>query len=85
MNTGNLKPIAELSFEEAMAELESVVRRLESGNIKLEDAVQTYERGVQLKNHCTEKLQSAKSKIDLLILKNDTPIGTENFESQLNG
>ena len=85
MNTENLKPIAELSFEEAMTELESVVRRLDSGNIKLEDAVQTYERGVQLKNHCAEKLQSAKSKIDLLILKNDTPIGTENFENQING
>ena len=49
------KPIEELSFEEAMSELEAVVRRLENGQVKLEEAVQAYERGVKLKNICKKE------------------------------
>lgn len=77
------KPIEELSFEEAMSELEAVVRRLENGQVKLEEAVQAYERGVKLKNICTEKLQNAKSKIDLLTIENDKPVGIESFDEQI--
>ncbi len=77
------KPIEELSFEEAMNELEAVVRRLENGQVKLEEAVQAYERGVKLKNICTEKLQNAKSKIDLLTIENDKPVGIESFDEQI--
>ena len=57
------KEINDLSFEEAMAELESVVRQLEGGKIKLEEAVSVYERGILLKKHCEEKLKQAKSKM----------------------
>ncbi len=77
------KPIEELSFEEAMSELEAVVCRLENGQVKLEEAVQAYERGVKLKNICTEKLQNAKSKIDLLTIENDKPVGIESFDEQI--
>ncbi len=77
------KPIEELSFEEAMSELEAVVRRLENGQVKLEEAVQAYERGVKLKNICTEKLQNAKSKIDLLTIEGDKPVGIESFDEQI--
>lgn len=79
----NEKPIEELSFEEAIAELESVVHQLESGRIKLEEAVQAYERGVQLRNLCMEKLQNAKSKIDLLVIDGENPVGMESFDEQL--
>ncbi len=73
-----------LSFEEAMTELESVVRQLESGKIKLEEAVSVYERGVLLKKHCEEKLKQAKSKIDKLIIgENNTIIGREDFDEQI--
>ncbi len=78
--------ITDLSFEEAMEELESVVRQLETGKIKLDDAVSAYERGVLLKKHCEEKLQQAKSKIDKLIIdKENTIIGQENFDDDING
>ncbi len=80
----NNKPIEDLSFEEAMIELENVVRLLESGRIKLEEAVQAYERGVKMRNLCTEKLKNAKSKIDLLVIDGNTPVGTEDFDEQLN-
>ncbi len=80
----NETPVEELSFEEAITELETVVHQLESGGVKLEEAVKAYERGVKLKNVCMEKLQNAKSKIDLLVLDGDNPVGIENFDEQLN-
>ena len=50
---------ANLSFEEAMRELESIVRDLETGKAKLDDAVRAYERGAALKAHCEAKLAAA--------------------------
>ena len=72
-------PIDHLSFEEAMNELDTVVRRLESGNIKLDEAVSTYERGMALQKHCTRKLKTAKAKIDLLMTDQKTIIGVKDF------
>ncbi len=78
------KEINDLSFEEAMAELESVVRQLEGGKIKLEEAVSVYERGILLKKHCEEKLKQAKSKIDKLIIEdNNTIVGREDFDGEI--
>ncbi len=77
------KEIDSLSFEEALGELESIVRQLEGGNTKLEDAVATYERGVKLKNHCARKLKEVKEKVDKLVLdKNGTPVDTETFHDR---
>ena len=56
--------IAKLSFEDALKELEEIVRALESGKGKLEDAIKSYERGAALKAHCEKKLSEAKMKID---------------------
>ena len=78
------KEISTLSFEEAMEELETVVRQLESGKIKLDEAVAVYERGVKLKNLCESKLNDAKSKIDkLIITKEGTISGKEDFDHEL--
>ena len=78
------KEIEKLSFEEAMEELEIVVRQLESGKIKLDEAVAVYERGVKLKNICAEKLASAKSKIDKLVIDKDGNItGKEDFSHEI--
>lgn len=78
--------INNLSFEEAMEELETVVRQLESGKIKLDEAVAVYERGVKLKNFCEEKLKAAKSKIDKLVIgKDGSIIGKEDFDNDVNG
>ena len=70
-----------MSFEEAMEELETVVRQLESGKIKLDEAVAVYERGAKLKKLCEQKLMAAKSKIDKLIIdKEGTVVGMEEFK-----
>ena len=75
------KEIEKLSFEEAMEELETVVRQLESGKIKLDEAVAVYERGAKLKQLCEQKLSEAKSKIDKLVIGKDGQIiGKEEFK-----
>ena len=51
------KPVAKMSFEEAMAALEAVVSRLESGDAPLEESIALYETGAALKAHCEKKLQ----------------------------
>ena len=52
-----------MSFEDAMKELESVVGRLESGDVPLEDSIKLYERGAALKAHCQKKLAEAEEKV----------------------
>lgn len=54
----------ELTFEEALAKLENIVRELEAGRIKLDDAVTAYTQAVSLKNFCEQKLKDAKLKIE---------------------
>ena len=61
--------IQNLSFEEALAELESIIHKMEAGDIKLADSVSFYERGIKLKNHCEEILKSAQLKIEKIQLK----------------
>ncbi|MBS0236352.1 MAG: exodeoxyribonuclease VII small subunit [Proteobacteria bacterium] len=60
-------PVQELSFEQALQELESIVKALENGNVELEAAMAYYTRGQQLKNHCDNKLQAAKLKVEQII------------------
>jgi len=57
------KPVAEMSFEEAMKALEVVVQRLESGDAPLEESITLYEQGAALKKHCEKKLQDAELKV----------------------
>jgi exodeoxyribonuclease VII small subunit len=63
--------IAALSFEDALAELDRIVRQLEEGRGKLDDAIAAYERGAQLKRHCAAKLEEARAKVDRIILGPD--------------
>lgn len=65
-----------LSFEDALAELEKIVKQLEDGKIKLEDAVAAYERGAALRAHCEAKLREAQMKIDKITLNADGSVGT---------
>ena len=53
-----------LSFEDALQQLENLVRELEAGKVKLDDAVSAYERAVKLKNFCERKLNDARLKIE---------------------
>ena len=69
--------IAAMSFEEALAELEQIVRRLEGGQVRLDDAIQSYERGAQLKRHCEQKLNEAQQRVDRIVVGPDGAVGAE--------
>ena len=56
-----------LSFEEAMTELESIVRRLEGGQARLEEAMDSYARGTALRAHCERKLSEAEARVQALV------------------
>jgi exodeoxyribonuclease VII small subunit len=56
--------IKRLNFEDAMKELEKIVKDLESGQVKLDEAVKAYERGAALRKHCEAKLADAKMKVE---------------------
>jgi exodeoxyribonuclease VII small subunit len=73
--------IAALSFEDALAELETIVRQLEDGKGKLEDSIKAYARGAALKQHCQEKLAEAQAKVDKIVQNQDGSIGLEPVES----
>ncbi|MCY3879740.1 MAG: exodeoxyribonuclease VII small subunit [Rhodobacteraceae bacterium] len=62
------KPIEEMPFEEALAELEEIVSRLESGDTPLDEAIQLYQRGSKLKTRCETTLKSAEEKIGKITL-----------------
>ena len=70
------KPIADLSFEEAMAALEQVVGRLERGEVPLEESIALYERGAALRAHCEAKLKDAEAKVELIRAQEGRAIGT---------
>lgn len=65
------KPVAEMSFEEAMAALEAVVGKLESGDVALEQSIELYERGAELKAHCEAKLRAAEERVEKITLGAD--------------
>jgi exodeoxyribonuclease VII small subunit len=69
--------IAKLSFEEALAELQALVKSLEKGDSKLEEAIKSYQRGVDLKRHCEAKLREAQLQVEKIVLSADGSIGTE--------
>ena len=56
--------IASLTFEQALAELEQIVARLESGQAPLEDSIRMYERGAVLKAHCETRLEAARLRVE---------------------
>ena len=76
-------PVAEMSFEDAMKELEAVVTQLESGDVPLEDSIKLYERGAALKAHCQKKLAEAEEKAAQITLDGDgNPKGTTPVDPQ---
>jgi len=59
--------VAELSFEAALAELEQVVARLESGAAPLEESIALYARGAELRRHCEDKLKAAEERVARIV------------------
>ena len=70
-------PVEEMSFEQAMKELETVVDQLERGDVALDASISLYERGAALKKRCKDELQRAKEKVAAITLDEDgSPTGT---------
>ena len=69
--------IEELSFEEALAELQALVKALEKGDSKLEEAIRAYERGAALKRHCERKLREAQEKVDRIVVASDGSLSSQ--------
>jgi exodeoxyribonuclease VII small subunit len=63
-----------IRFEEAMLDLEEVVKKLETGEVPLEDAISLYKKGMELSSFCHEKLQNAEKQLITIIDKNDNKI-----------
>ena len=68
-------PVEEMSFEDAMRELEKVVSDLERGDVPLEQSITLYERGAQLKQRCQTKLKEAEEKVALITQEGDGNLG----------
>ena len=77
-----LKPLMDITFEEALQELEAIVASLERGEISLDDAIAAFERGTRLKSHCQSRLEEARMKVEKIKLpvKGDHPESVSNFD-----
>ena len=74
--------VTKLSFERAIEELESIVRRLEDGKVPLEESVAIYERGEALKRRCEELLRQAEARVDKITTDaGGEPTGTEPLDA----
>ena len=60
-------------FEQALAELEALVARLERGDLPLDEALKTFERGVELTRHCQDSLKAAQQRVEILLKRNGRP------------
>lgn len=76
------RPVASLSFEEAMAELEALVQRLERGQLDLEASIAAYERGTELRRHCAKKLEEAELRVEQLSLAQNGRPSLEPFSER---
>ncbi|MCC8406635.1 MAG: exodeoxyribonuclease VII small subunit [Rickettsia endosymbiont of Ecitomorpha arachnoides] len=69
-----------ISFEEALKELEEIVKKIDNGQESLETAVNSFERGILLKNHCEKKLKEARLKIEKITKLADSTVVLEETE-----
>ena len=75
--------IKEMSFERSLKELETIVARLERGDVELEESIAIYERGAALREHCDRLLKQAEAKVEKLTVSSDgQPKGTEPLDPQ---
>lgn len=78
--TTNTSP--ELSFEQALKELEAIVRKLESGSGDLEASINDYVRGTELKSFCQKKLADAKLKVETILKQQDGSLSLQPFDTK---
>ncbi len=66
-----------MTFEAALEALEEIVQKLDSGQVSLEDSIDIYTRGTQLKRHCEAKLRSAKERVDKIVVGSGGAVDVE--------
>ena len=71
--------MAEQKFEEAYGKLEAIVKRLEEGNLSLEEALKAFEEGVRLARLCSRKLDEAEKKVEILLKESDGRLSAKPF------
>ena len=76
-----MKIATPLSFEKSLEKLEGLVKRLESGELSLEDSIQAFEEGVRLAQHCGKKLDQAEKKVEILLSAKDGAVTKEPFDA----
>ncbi|WP_019961338.1 exodeoxyribonuclease VII small subunit [Woodsholea maritima] len=76
MSESTPQEITNMPFEAALAELERIVQKLESGDVALEESISIYERGAALRAHCETKLKDAQAKVEKIMLGEDGKIST---------
>lgn len=74
--------VAQMTFEDALAELETIVQKLERGQLDLESSIQAYERGTALRAHCAEKLRQVQLRVEKLTLDREGNPKLQPFEEQ---
>ncbi len=74
------QPVAEMTFEAAMAALEQVVSALEKGEVPLDQSIALYQRGADLRAHCAAKLREAEEKVELIRVAEGRAVGTTPVE-----
>ena len=71
------KSIENMSFEEALSELEAIIHKIDNGDSSLQESITAFERGAKLRNHCAVKLGEAKLKIEKIVKSNSGEVSTE--------
>lgn len=80
--TDAVDDIATMSFEDALRALEGIVKRLESGEVPLDESIALYERGENLRLHCQARLDAAQARIEKIVAGPDgKPAGTTSFDA----
>lgn len=71
------KAIENMSFEDALSELEDIIKQIETGQATLEESIKSFERGALLRSHCNKKLSEAKLKIEKIVQNAAGEVTTE--------
>ena len=76
------EPPKKADFERSLQRLEEVVKRLESANLPLDEAMKLFEEGVELTRDCQKQLEQAEGRVEILLKKADGKIAAEPFEAE---
>ena len=77
-----IEPEKKQNFESSLARLEEIVRKLESANLPLDDAMKLFEEGMQLSRDCQKQLEQAEARVEILLKKAGGEMAAQPFEPE---